>query len=83
MREFDSDATALGAMASMYFYFYALEQPVVGFLADVLGPRRVVGMWSTGAAAGCVLFALAPSLGWASVGRGLIGLGVGGCLCPQ
>lgn len=82
MREFEADATALGVMASMYFYLYALEQPLVGYLSDLLGPRRVVGIWSLAATAGCLLFALSPTLGWASVGRGLIGLGVGGVFIP-
>jgi sugar phosphate permease len=40
---FQTNATALGLMSSMYFYFYALEQPLVGHLSDTLGPRRVVG----------------------------------------
>ncbi len=82
MREFQADATALGVMASMYFYLYALEQPLVGYLSDLLGPRKVVGIWSLAATAGCLLFALSPTLGWASVGRGLIGLGVGGVFIP-
>jgi len=79
---FQTHATALGFMSSMYFYLYALEQPLVGYLSDRLGPRRVVGFWSLAAALGCVLFGLAPSIGWAAVGRGLIGLGVGGVYVP-
>jgi sugar phosphate permease len=82
MRDFQADATALGIMASMYFYLYALEQPLVGYLSDLLGPRRVVGLWSLAATAGCLLFSLSPTLGWACVGRGLIGLGVGGVFIP-
>ncbi len=82
MKEFQADATDLGLMASMYFYLYALEQPLVGYLSDLIGPRRVVGIWSLAATAGCLLFALSPTLGWASVGRGLIGLGVGGVFIP-
>lgn len=79
---FQTHATALGLMSSMYFYAYALEQPLVGFLSDRLGPRKVVGFWTLAAAAGCVLFGLAPTIGWASVGRGLIGFGVGGVYVP-
>lgn len=82
VEDFGADATALGLMASMYFYPYAFEQPIVGYLSDKLGPRRVVGLWSLGATAGCALFALAPSLGWAAAGRALIGLGVGGVFIP-
>ena len=79
---FETNATVLGLMSSMYFYLYALEQPLVGYLADRLGPRRVVGWWTLAAAAGCVLFALAPSVGWAAAGRALIGFGVGGVYVP-
>ena len=79
---FQTHATALGFMSSMYFYLYALEQPLVGYLSDRLGPRRVVGFWSLAAALGCVLFGLAPSIGWAAAGRALIGLGVGGVYVP-
>ena len=79
---FQTNATALGLMSSMYFYAYALEQPLVGYLADRLGPRRVVGFWSLVATLGCILFGLAPSITWASIGRGLIGFGVGGVYVP-
>jgi len=79
---FQTNATALGFMSSMYFYLYAFEQPLVGYLSDRLGPRRVVVLWSLIAALGCVVFALASSIGWASVGRALIGFGVGGVYVP-
>jgi sugar phosphate permease len=79
---FHTNAAALGFMSSMYFYLYAVEQPLVGYLSDRLGPRRVVVLWSLIAALGCVVFGLAPSIGWATVGRGLIGFGVGGVYVP-
>jgi sugar phosphate permease len=79
---FQANATALGFMSSMYFYIYALEQPLVGHLSDRLGPRRVVGLWSLSAALGCLLFGLAPSIGWAALGRAFIGFGVGGVYVP-
>ncbi len=79
---FQTNAAALGFMSSMYFYLYAVEQPLVGYLSDRLGPRRVVVLWSLIAALGCVVFGLAPSIGWAAVGRALIGFGVGGVYVP-
>jgi sugar phosphate permease len=79
---FDTTATALGLMSSMYFYIYALNQPLVGFLADRIGPRRVIAYWTLTAGAGCFIFGMAPSIGWASVGRALIGFGVGGVYVP-
>jgi sugar phosphate permease len=79
---FNTTATALGFMSSMYFYIYAFDQPIVGYLADRIGPRRVIGWWSVIAALGCFIFGMAPSIGWASVGRALIGFGVGGVYVP-
>jgi sugar phosphate permease len=82
LEAFHTNATALGFMSSMYFYLYAFEQPLVGYLSDRIGPRRVIGYWSMAAAAGCFLFGMSQDIGWASVGRALIGLGVGGVYVP-
>jgi len=82
LKAFHTNASALGFMSSMYFYLYALEQPLVGYLADRIGPRRVIAYWSVVAAAGCFLFGMAPDIGWASIGRALIGIGVGGVYVP-
>jgi MFS family permease len=82
LEAFNTNATALGFMSSLYFYIYALDQPIVGYLADRIGPRRVIAYWSMTAAAGCFIFGMAPSVGWASVGRALIGFGVGGVYVP-
>lgn len=82
LNTFQANATALGFMSSMYFYLYALEQPLVGYLADRLGPRRVIAYWTMVAAIGCILFGLSPNIGWATAGRALIGIGVGGVYVP-
>lgn len=82
LRAFNTNATALGFMSSMYFYIYAFEQPFVGYFTDMLGARRVIAYCTLAAAAGCFMFALAPSMAWASAGRALIGLGVGGVYVP-
>jgi sugar phosphate permease len=79
---FQTNATALGFMSSMYFYVYAFEQPLVGYLVDRLGPRRVIFLWTLIAALGCLIFGFAPTIGWASVGRAVIGFGVGGVYVP-
>lgn len=82
LAEFNTTATALGFMSSMYFYIYAFNQPIVGYLADRIGSRRVIAYWSITAAVGCFIFGMAPSIGWASVGRALIGFGVSGVYVP-
>ena len=79
---FNTNTTALGFMSSMYFYIYALNQPIVGYLADRIGPRRVIAYWSMTAAVGCFIFGTAPSIGWATLGRALIGFGMGGVYVP-
>jgi len=80
---FHTNASSLGFMSSMYFYLYAFEQPLVGYLSDRIGPRRVIGYWSVVAVAGCFLFGIAPGIGWASIARALIGIGVGGVYVPS
>ena len=82
LKTFHTNASALGFMSSMYFYLYAFEQPLVGYLSDRIGPRRVIAYWSVVAAAGCFIFGMAPGIGWASIGRALIGIGVGGVYVP-
>lgn len=80
--EFGADATALGLMASTYFYLYAAIQPVVGLLADTIGPRRVVTIFALISCLGCQVFGLATNMAMADVGRALIGIGVGGIFVP-
>ena len=70
VNEFGADATALGLMASSYFYLYAAVQPPVGILSDTIGPRRVVTIFTLIACLGCLVFGLAPSMLMAGVGRG-------------
>ncbi len=82
MEEFSASATSLGGMAAAYFYPYALSQPLVGFLTDRWGPRKVVTLSTAIGFLGAFLFALAPTLLFAAVGRGLIGLGAAGVFVP-
>jgi predicted MFS family arabinose efflux permease len=75
-RAFSISATVLGTLAATYFYVYTLLQIPVGVLADTLGPRRILTAGSAIAAAGSLLFALAPSWEIAAAGRTLVGIGV-------
>ena len=75
-RAFDISSTVLGTLAATYFYVYTLLQIPVGVLADTLGPRRILAAGSAIAAAGSLLFALAPVWEVAAVGRTLVGIGV-------
>jgi len=73
MRDFQISAAALGNLSAFYFYSYVAMQIPTGILADRWGPRRLLTLGPLVAAMGAVMFALAPSIAWAAVGRLLIG----------
>jgi MFS family permease len=73
MRDFTVGAAAVGNLSAFYFYGYAGMQIPVGLLMDRFGPRRLMTLAALGCAAGCVLFALAPTLWALSLGRFMIG----------
>jgi MFS family permease len=73
MRDFNISATALGNLSAFYFYSYVAMQIPTGIIADTWGPRRLLTAGAMVAAAGTALFALAPGVVWANMGRLLIG----------
>ncbi|MGD9216457.1 MAG: MFS transporter, partial [Desulfobacteraceae bacterium] len=73
MREFQISAAALGNLSGYYFYSYVAMQIPTGIMADAWGPRRLLSSGALVAGVGTLLFALASSLAWASIGRLLIG----------
>jgi sugar phosphate permease len=75
-RAFAINAAVLGTLAATYFYVYTILQIPVGVLADTLGPRLILSIGSLVAAAGSLLFALAPAWEIAAAGRTLVGIGV-------
>lgn len=75
--EFGLSAVALGNLSALYFYSYVAIQIPTGVLVDRLGPRRVLTAGGALAAAGTLLFALAPEFALVSFGRFLVGAGVG------
>ncbi len=75
-RAFSISGAVLGTLAATYFYVYTVLQIPVGVLADTLGPRKLLAGGSAIAAAGSLLFALAPGWEIAAVGRTLVGVGV-------
>lgn len=70
----------LGLLTSAYLLSFALFQLPLGILFDRYGPRRVQVALLTLAAAGCVLFALAPGFLTLFLARAVIGLGFAGGL---
>lgn len=72
---FAIDATALSSLAVLQLVVYAALQIPVGVLVDRFGPRALIATGATVMAAGQVVLALAPDLGWAVGGRILVGAG--------
>jgi predicted MFS family arabinose efflux permease len=72
--------TSLGLLTAVYFIAFAAFQTPLGVLLDQFGPRRVQSVLLIFAAAGSALFAFADDFVILAIGRGLIGLGVSGCL---
>lgn len=73
MTDFKLTAATLGGLSAYYFYSYVAMQIPTGLLADRWGPRKLCSLGALFAAMGTLLFAMAPTLLWASVGRLLIG----------
>jgi MFS family permease len=73
MKEFGLNAAALGNLSAFYFYSYVAMQIPTGILADHWGPRRLLTLGSLLTGLGTLLFALAPGILWANLGRLLIG----------
>ncbi len=73
MADFQIGAAALGNLSAFYFYSYVAMQIPTGLLVDAWGPRNLLVTGSLVAAGGSFVFAAAPSIFWADMGRLLIG----------
>ncbi len=70
-------AAGLGNLSAFYFYSYVAMQIPTGILADRLGPRRLLTAGAIIAGLGTAVFAMAPDVSIANLGRLLIGASVG------
>ena len=77
MVDFGIGAAALGNLSAFYFYSYVLVQIPTGMLADYWGPRKLLTAGAFIAFLGAFLFAAAPNILFANIGRLLIGGSVG------
>ena len=75
IEDFAIHASSFGVLTACYYYCYAALQIPVGLLLDRFGPKAVLRTAVIFCVVGALLFAYAPTLGWASFGRGLIGCG--------
>ncbi len=71
-----ASSLALGSIAAMYFYIYALMQVPAGIIVDRVGPRLSVGLATGLGGLGSIVFGLAPDVFVANIARCIIGLGV-------
>lgn len=74
--EWGLTAAAVGLLSSLYFYAYAVMQPLSGALNDRFGPFRVAAAGNAISAVGALLMALAASPVQFGIGRLLTGLGL-------
>ena len=82
VKDFETTASVMGLLGSIYFYCYALMQIPAGLLADSIGPRKVVAVSLLVAAIGSLLFGFAPNLPMAFFARILVGVGVSVVFIP-
>ena len=75
MAEFAIGGAMLGTLSALYFYPYVLLQIPLGTLLETIGTRLLLSCALSLAAAGSVLFGLAPQIELAYLGRILIGIG--------
>ncbi|MEP7262048.1 MAG: MFS transporter [Usitatibacter sp.] len=75
--DFNLTAAALGNLSAFYFYTYVAVQIPTGLAADRWGPRRLLTAGALLTTIGTLVFAVAPTMAWASVGRLLVGAGSG------
>jgi predicted MFS family arabinose efflux permease len=80
MHRFSLDAGSLGLLTSVYFLGFSVSAIPIGVALDAFGPRAVQGCLMSIAAAGALIFALAPAAPALLLGRALIGIGVAGGL---
>lgn len=74
-KDFKTTGSVLGLLGSIYFYCYCIMQFPAGLLSDSVGPRKTVTYSLLLAAAGSVLFGMAPGIKTAFAARIMVGLG--------
>src|SRR4030095_8178456 len=78
--DFNLSRGELGRLTAAYLFGFVLFQLPLGLLLDRFGPRRAQTALLLGSAGGAALFALAPDPWSLTVARGILGLGLCGCL---
>jgi len=74
--DWDLGASVVGFISSMYYYTYALMQPICGVLNDKTGPTKVVGAGIIITSLGSLCFGLGQTTTMLIIGRLLMGIGL-------
>jgi sugar phosphate permease len=82
VKEFNTSASVMGLLGSIYFYCYAVMQLPAGLLSDSIGPRKTVAFFLLIAAVGSVLFGFSPNIRTAFASRILVGFGAAMVFIP-
>ena len=75
MRDFLLTSTAMGMLASVYHHAYVMLQIPCGIIVDWFGTRRVITVSALLCAVGSLIFAQSHGIGYAQLGRFLMGAG--------
>ena len=67
---------AIGSIASVYFFTFAVAQFIAGMFIDRIGPKWLLGATAAMAAVGGILFVYATSAWVLYLARGLMGVGL-------
>jgi len=81
-KAFDIGPAEFSVLAACYFYTYTLMQLPAGILADALGAKKTVAGGMLVAALGSLIFAFAPTITVAYIGRAVVGAGVAVVFIP-
>jgi len=75
MHDFQVTALSLGTLSAFFYLAYVSLQVPVGMLVDRYGPRLLLPVMGGVYVGGCLLFSAASQVGYAEMGRFLMGLG--------
>jgi MFS family permease len=81
-RSYGVHPARLSLWAALFFFPYALIQPIAGLLADVIEPAFLVGAGTILAAMGVAICGFSGSFVGGCVGRFLVGIGCSPIYCP-
>lgn len=80
VREMGFTSSQLGDLSAAFFYAFSASQIPIGISLDRLGPRMTMGILGVSGLCGGLLFALGTTPAHLTLGRVMLGIGMGGYL---